>query len=970
MARPLASRSALKALLASTTAIAAALAFLALTAEGAAAQEPPEPAEEETIVVTGSRIARPANIDAPTQVTTIGTQEIQSSGLTNAADILRTVPSFGVPALSSTNSNFLTSGAGVNTLELRNLEEDRTLVLVNGRRHVSGVPGSAAVDFNSIPVQMIDRVEVITGGASAIYGSDALAGVINIILRDDFEGWEAGYQYGISDEDDLESHAPYVLWGTDMDNGRGNITLLASYDEQGGVFSRDRANTRIDDIATCALTGNPAECTTPFEPFFSSFSEFGAFFLPSTGDAFTVATGVGPLGTVAPFDVDAFGFNRQQFRIISVPNERYLFSGNMHYEIASDVEMFVEGTFTHTETESELEPFPLAETDLFIAGVSIDNLFVPADIRDAAIAAGDTDIQFARRLTEIDNRGTVGEREMIQLVAGLRGDIDDRWDWEAFYGYGQTDQQEASGGSVNVIRFANALDAVDLDGNPATTGDIVCADPAAAAEGCVPINIFGLDSISAEAADYVRLPTSRRSRVRQEMFGATIGGPVWTLPAGEVEMVGGVEWRRESSTDTPDIFTQQGIAAGNQEFPIDGSYNVIEGYFEVEAPLLSGRPWAEELSVGGAYRISDYSTVGTTHAYTARISWAPIEDLRFRGQYARAVRAPNIGELFAPGGENFAPVADPCNGVTAVDVPGVVDNNCRAIPEIAARIAATGSLTLTQPEIQGTGGFTGAGNPNLDTETADSYNIGVVYQHDFGDSGRLMLSVDYYQIEIDDLIDTIDRQQSVDLCFNAADFPNAFCGALVRDTQGAAFQQGELLEVNSGFINEGTLETSGIDVSATYSFSLVDVIDRDWGDLALRMNYTHLLDFEQTKFEVGTDSAGLVGFSEDKLQAGVLYEAGPLQASWEMTYLSDARPDNVEGSPFRYDVGDYAVHDFQVGWDVTETANLYVGVNNAFDEDAPIVLSGVPGNTTGTDTAADVYDPIGRAWYVGFRLRN
>ncbi|MGH2500814.1 MAG: TonB-dependent receptor plug domain-containing protein, partial [Candidatus Limnocylindria bacterium] len=803
----------------------------------------------------------------------------------------------------------------------------------------SGVPGSAAVDFNSIPVQMIDRVEVITGGASAIYGSDALAGVINIILRDDFEGWEAGYQYGITDEDDLELHAPYVLWGADMDGGRGNITLLASYDDQGAVFSRDRSNTRIDDLALCFDTGNPADCTTPIEPFFSSFSEFGRFFPPSTGEQFTVATGVGPSGTVAPFDADVFGFNRQQFRIISVPNERYLFSGNMHYEIVDDVEMFVEGTFTHTETESELEPFPLAETDLFIPGVSIDNPFVPPALRNAVVTAmcdtdgddipdalcGDTEIGFARRLTEIGNRGTSGEREMIQLVLGVRGDINDRWNWETFYGYGQTDQQEESGGSVNIVRFADALDAIDLDGNPATTGDIVCADPAARADGCVPINIFGLGSITPEAADYVRLPTSRKSRVRQEMFGATLGGPVWTLEAGEVELVSGVEWRRESSVDTPDINTQTGIAAGNQEFIIDGSYTVVEGYFEVEVPILSDRPWAEELSVGGAYRISDYSTVGTTEAYTARASWSPIEDLRFRAQYARAVRAPNIGELFAPGGEDFAPVSDPCEGVTATS-PGVIDDNCRAVPEIAARIAAEGIFDLTQAEIQGTGGFTGAGNPDLETETADSYNFGIVYEHDFGDPGRLLLSVDYYQIEIDDLIDTIERQQSVDLCFNTEAFPNEFCGNLVRDTQGAAFQQGELIEVNSGFINEGTLETSGIDVSATYSFAFADVIDRDWGDLSLRMNYTHLLDFTENKFDVETDSAGLVGFSEDKLQAGVLYEVGPVQASWELTYLSDATPDNAADSPFRYDVGDYAVHDFQVGWDVTETANLYVGV--------------------------------------------
>lgn len=962
------SHNVLKTLLRSSTAMAAALMFGALCAAPAYAQEEEDP--DDVIVVTGTRIPRPANAEAPTQVTTIGEAEIEQSGLTNVADILRTVPSFGVPALSTTNSNFLTSGAGINTLQLRNLGEDRTLVLVNGRRHVAGIPGSAAVDFNTIPVQMIERVEVITGGASAIYGSDALAGVINVILQDDFQGLEAGYQYGITDAGDNETHAPYLMWGVDMNQGRGNLTLLVSHDKQSGVFSRERDNTQIDDIATCALTGIPTDCTTPFQPFFSSFSEFGRFIVPSTGESFTVSTGVGPSGTVVPFDVDAFGFNRQQFRIISVPTERWLFSGNVHYEFTPNIEGFLEGTFARTDTTSELEPFPLAFDDLPITGIAITNPFVPADIAAAATAAGDTEVQFARRLTEVGNRGTTGERENIQIVLGVRGDVAERFNWEAFYSFGQTDQWEQSAGAVNINNFTNALNAVDLDGDPTTTGDIVCADPIAAAAGCVPINLFGFGSISPAAADYVRVPTSRRSQVRQEIAGFTIGGPAFTLPAGDLDFAAGVEWREETASDVPDLLTQGGIAAGNQEFPIEGAYDVLEGFIEVEAPLIRDMPFVHELSIGGAYRISEYSTIGSTQAYTGRISWAPIEALRFRAQYARAVRAPNIGELFAPGGENFAPVSDPCNGVTAVDDPTtLVDDNCRSIPAIAARIAATGSFTLTQPEIQGTGGFTGAGNPNLDSETADSINVGIVYNQDFGNMGRLLFSIDYYQIEIDDLIDTIDRQQAVDLCFNSGTFPNPFCANLVRDAAGAAFQQGELIEVNSGFINEGSLETSGIDVSANYAVVLEDLIGRAWGEVTLRMNYSHLLDFSQTKFDVSDAFEGEVGFSEDKVQGAIVYRYGPLSAQWETTYLSDATPDNDASSPFHYDVGAYTTHDLQVGWDLTENANLYFGVNNVFDEDPPIILSGVPGNTTGTDTAADVYDPLGRAFYVGARLR-
>lgn len=959
----------------STTALAGAFAFMILAGAPAFAQtttQQPvqeEAAEEEVIVVTGSRIARPANVTAPTQVTTIGALEIEQSGLTNVADILRTVPSFGVPGLSTTNSNFLTSGAGINTLQLRNLGEDRTLVLVNGRRQVAGVPGSAAVDFNTIPVQMIERVEVITGGASAIYGSDALAGVINVILRDDFEGVEFGYQYGQSEEGDLESHTPYVLAGSNFDNERGNVTVLVNYNDQGAVFARDREETQIDDLASCFFTGVAADCTTPIEPFFSSFSEYGRFIIINTNENFTVGTGVGPSGAVVPFDGDVFGFNRQALRTLSVPTERFLVAGNARYEFTPNIEGYLETTYATTQTESELEPFPLANDDLGLTGISINNPFVPEALRDAAIAAGNTEIGFARRLTEIGNRGTAGDRELTRIVLGARGDVFERWNWDAFYSYGETRQQERSNGDVNVPNFQNALNAIDLDGDPATQGDIVCADPAARAAGCVPINLFGLGSISEEAADYVRQRVERNSNIRQDIVGATISGPLFEVPAGPVEAVFGVEHRNEKAEDIPDPAVQAGLVAGNLEQITRGEYDVTEAFVEVEAPLLRDQPFAYDLSVGGAFRWSDYSTIGQTEAYTVRASWSPIEPLRFRAQYARAVRAPNITELFAPAGENFAPVADPCNGVTAT-TPGIVAENCRSIPQIAARIAATGSFTLSQPEIQGTGGFTGGGNPNLEPETADSINVGVVYEQDLG-AGRLQASIDYYQIEIDGLIDVIDRQQSVDLCYNSAVFPNEFCNNLVRDASGPVFQQGELIEVNSGFINEGTLETSGIDVSLNYGFPLDGFMGLSTdGELSLRANYTHLLEFTQNKFGVADELDGEVGYSEDKLQAGALYTHGPFSASWEATYFSDAQPDNDPASLFYYDVGDYLVHDFRVGWDIPNTvAHVYLGVDNAFDEDPAVILSGVPGNTTGADTAADVYDPIGRRFYVGTRLR-
>lgn len=933
------------------------------------------PADLEEILVTGSRIPG-TNLTAPTAVTTIDAEVINRSGLINVADILRAVPSFGVSALSSGNSNFFTASNGINTLQLRNLGEDRTLVLVNGRRYVSGIAGSAAVDFNTIPTELIERVEVVTGGASAIYGSDALAGVVNVILNDDFEGVKVGYQFGEADAGGQIESRFNLTAGGNFNEDRGNAVISMTYTENKGTFARQRANTQVDDIAECLFTGDPADCQTEVEPFFSSFSERGRFFVPSTGESFSISSGTGPTATVAPWDLEQFGFNRQAFRRYTVPLERYLVSTLLDYDMGGDVSAFVEATFAQTRTESELEPFPHSNSDLNIGGIPVDNPFVPQAIRDAVLAAGDTEIQYFRRTTEVGNRGASARRNTYRLLAGFEGDIADEWDWQVYYGFGRMDDNQQGGGQINVPAMREALNAIDGDGNPATF-DPVCANEFARAEGCVPINLFGLGSISPEAAAYVRAPSSRQQFTQQTITGASLGGSVFELPAGDVSFVVGAEYRDEKAEDVPDVLTQAGLNAGNAEAPIFGSYNVKEAFVEFEVPLLSDAPFVQELSIGGAYRFSDYNTVDSTDAYAGRLSWAPLESLRFRAQYARAVRAPNISELFAPGGENFATVADPCNGVTATTA-GNIAENCRSIPAIADRIAATGSFALTQTEIQGTGGFTGRGNPNLDVETSDSWTFGAVFNDDFGAAGDLLLSIDYFSIEIDHLIDTIERQTAVDFCFDTppSNFPNQFCDFLTRDTDGPAFQLGELTGVDSGFVNEGTLETEGIDVSALWSWSMDDWFASVPGQASVRLNYTHLLDFTQTKFSVPDDLVGETGFAEDKAQLAVTYDTGPWGAIWEWNHIADSVPDN-SNPLFNFGVGAYNVHDLQVSFDFADSGmsdsllgsvRLYAGANNVLDEDAPIILSGVPGNTTGTDTDASVYDPIGRTWYVGFNL--
>ncbi|QFT53724.1 TonB-dependent siderophore receptor [Microbulbifer sp. THAF38] len=905
----------------------------------------------EEVVVTGSRITR-SNLEASTPITTVNSENIEFSGMVNSADVLRSLPAAGVSGITGNSSNFATANGGVNTVNLRNLGEDRTLVLVNGRRYVSGVAGTSAVDWNTIPTELIERVEVITGGASAIYGSDALAGVINVILKDDFEGVSITSSHGETVEfGDDKTDRFNLTAGSNFADGKGNAVVSLTYTDQKGILARDRKNTKVDDLALCYFTGETADCDKEQEPYYSSYSENGRFFLPSNDKVnWTVDN-----GEVVDWDGDKYGFNRQQFRRYSVPTERYLISSNLSYDLSDSLELFVETSFARTETQTEIEPYPFdAQDALNIDGIHIDNPYMPAELRNLAVAAEDEYVSFVRRTTELDQRGSYAERQTFRGLIGLRGEIND-WNWDAYFGQGQMQDSQRSTGQINVSNFRNALNAeLDVENNL-----IVCADESARKEGCVPINVFGYGSISPEAAEYVSAVSMRDQSTKQTIGGINISGELLELPSGPLSLAAGLEYRDEYAADLPDALTRSGQNGGNRAPATEGGFDATELYVEMEAPILSGLPGIQELSVGAAYRFSDYDTVGSTDAYTARVSWIINDDLRVRGQYARAMRAPNVNELFGAGGETFRTIKDPCDGVTA-DATGTVAENCLAVPEIAARVAEVGVFELSQPEIQGTGGFVGVGSEDLEAETSDSYTLGVVFDRDLG-IGSLSVSVDWFDIEIENLIDTVARQSSLDFCYQSTTGPNEFCGNIDRDSEGAANQLGELVGVNSKFLNEGTLETEGVDVQVQWGMEL------GAGQLDLSLNYAHVLEFTETKFGVEEELVGEVGYSENKWIATANYSLDRLMVQWETNFIGDAVPSNSDEF-FKFDVGSFVTHDLYASYQFTDSISANLGINNILDEEAPVILSGVPSNITGHDTASDVYNDIGRSAFVGVRM--
>lgn len=983
----------------------AAASMLPAFATSALAQD--EEVSEDRIIVTGSRIARDANIDAPTAVTSVTAELITFSGETNLSSILRQVPSFGVSGLTAGNTNFSLQSGGINTLELRNLDEDRTLILQNGRRIVGGLPGTSIVDINLIPVDLIETVDVVTGGASSIYGSDALAGVVNIMLKDDFEGVQFTSQYGETfDFGDNREYSFRLTLGGNFGDGRGNAVLSAEYVNNGGIASSNRPETQIDDFAACRFSLDPNDCQFSVEPFTSSFPPQGRFIVENDegtpGDATDdTSASFNPDGSPFAFGTLTDGFNRQAFRTIIVPIERYTLNAIADYDIYEgdnfSVTAFIEGAYGSTFTRTAFEPVPLSSDDVFDegqstgvplmigqtgSGIMITNPLIPQPLVDLALAGNDDNIGFVRRTVEIGARGNEALRETFRVVTGLKGTAFQDYNWDLFVNYGRTSRSQETTASINALNFRNALD-IELNNE---TGLLQCADPIARGQGCVPINVFGEGAISPEAADYVRHIGIINARIEQTQIGGTFSGPVpgIELPAGSIDFAAGFEWRREFSDNQPDGLQQAGLTTGNAIAGNRGQYEVYELFGEVNVPIVEDQPFFERLDIGGAYRFSDYSTVGTTHAYSANASWAPVENVRVRFQYARAVRAPNIAELFNGGTENFATISDPCDGL-ATETDQTIVNTCLQDPLVAARFNATGDFALTQVEAQGTGGFSGVGNRNLDPETSDSFNVGLVFTNDFGAAGDFSFSVDYFNIDIRDAIAQPGRQFTVNQCYQSGDLAgNEFCGFIIRDDQGVVSTIGEITDVNTAQVNAGFIKTAGIDFAITHSLDLgnwdslngvmssVPGFD-DAGSLSFRANYTWLRKYESEIFGAFEDDLGDTGVFEHEVLAGWIYSNGPFTFTWDSQWLSNSTVDD-DFALFNFEVGDYWRHDMQTRYSFNDgLAEIFFGINNITDAEAPRILSGVTGsfaaNATGTDTDPAIFDVIGRQFTAGLRLR-
>jgi iron complex outermembrane receptor protein len=956
------------------------------------AQANPTPADGNTegdVVVTGSRIRRP-DFDTPSPVISLGSATIQQSGITNLTDFLT-----GFPALqgSSTSADNSGSGAGIgatglNLLNLRNLGTERTLVLVDGRRHVASLPGSQAIDINTIPIELVDRVDVLTGGTSAIYGADAVTGVVNFVLKKNYEGLTARAQAGITDKGDAGKRFISVTAGKNFAEGRGNIALAYEYGEESRLQARDRSRLTGSNLVGFyrnpadpefqagytggASNGIPDRIPTRDVRYNDTAREGG---IDVTGDGAPDYI-VNAAGQLVPFDIGTviqpgYSTGGNATRVADYQNDllpdikRHVVNVLGHFDVSSALSLFFEGKYANNKSYSLGQP----SFDYYLQ-VTPDNPYLPAAL------VGDEPVLVTRDNFDIGQRGERIKRETFRSVIGARGDINDHANYEVSYVFGQSNITSNYINDVYDDRFLAAIDAVR---DPAS-GQVTCrvnVDPTALPDQpytdrytgapatfkpgeCVPFNLFGENAASQAAFDFVRANTQDRSRIRQQVVSAQLSGDfgqLFRLPGGPVGFALGGEYRKEQSRFIPDPIAAQGLTFTNALGRDEGSYDVKEVFAELNAPLARDLPFLHRLELGAAVRLSDYSTIGNTTAWQVNGSWAPVRDLTFNGTYSKAVRAPNIGELFGAQSQTFAFITDPCDRAEIQNGTQYRAANCRTL---LTGLGVTDPASYVDDRSANIPGFSG-GNPNLSEEEATTWTAGAVFQPRF--LSGLTLRADWYDIKLKNAINTVTPGQVAQLCVDQATLDNPFCGLITRTrTESNTASVGNITSFSVAPQNVARFATSGLDVNFNYRLDAGSL-----GRFNLRVigNYLNKLEFFGTPGADVTNSRGEQFAPKYTVNTDLTWQLGKVTLNYGLSWFDKTlryTNQTVAGNPdivapeYLY-LKELWQHDIYASFDATDRFQVFGGINNVFGQKPEI----------GTDRYP--VSSIGRYIFVGARVK-
>ncbi len=967
----------------------AALAFAA----PAMAQDAPASQDLDDVIVTGSRIPQ-TNLVTTSPVTQVTGEDIDIAGVTRVEDLISQLPQ----AFAAQNSTVSNGATGTATVSLRNLGSSRTLVLIDGRRMGYGSPNDDAADLNQIPEQMVERVEVLTGGASAVYGSDAVAGVVNFIMKKDFEGLQIDAQYGFyqhendydgvgnlravvagraatnpsqfalpeDDVSDGESRSVNILLGVAAPDGRGNIMAYAGYRNNNPILQRDRDYSACSIAAPAAATPQSFTCGGSGTSFPGRFTDFGG------GPGFNSTLGAGR--TFVPFSNALHQYNYGPINYYQRPDERYTLGAFARYEVNDKAEVFAQLMFSDYRSVGQIAP---SGNFFSTSDINCGNPLLGAQQRTTigctpADVAADT-----RRVMYIGRRNVEGGGRQDDLnytsyrgVVGVRGEITPGWNYDIAAQYSRVALARTYLNDFSVTRLGRALDVVSVGGTPTCRSVVNGTDP-----NCVPYDIFIVGGVTQAALDYVQIPLIQRGETTQQVVTAAITGDTgWTMPTASrsVQVAFGAEYRRDALVSTPDsaFVSGDGAGQGGPTIGLSGDADVAEVFGEIQIPLADDQPWAYSASIDAAYRRSEYENIGTD-TYKVGADYAPIEDIRFRASYSRAVRAPNVIELFASQGAGLFDLdRDPCDATT-----GAVAANCIGGAPHQVTAGQSGSGALNSPAGQYNGLF--GGNPNLNPEEADTYTYGVVWTPSFVPGFNL--SVDYFDIQVDGLVSTIGALNTMAQCYGAT--PDAAaCGRIQRNVGGQLWiGTGRVEDLNN---NIGGLGTTGFDFNANYALDLEDMGVSNLGSMQFSYVGT-LLDSLVTDTGLGAansvyDCTGYyanqcgVPNPEYRHRARATWLTPwdvDISATWrhygevEVAVLGANGSLNNGGARIdRYfDAENYL--DLAAVWQVMDTVTLRAGVNNVLDNDPQLTLS--TGTTGNGNTFPQLYDSLGRYFFFG-----
>jgi iron complex outermembrane recepter protein len=957
------------------TGVASAVLGLALAATPAMAQEADAEGDGELIVVTGSRIARP-DLTSSSPVALVTAADIAVGGnVANVENFINELPQF-IPASNGSSNN---PGGGLATIDLRGLGTFRTLVLVDGTRYVPSTTGGT-IDINNIPTPLIERVDVVTGGASAVYGSDALAGVVNFRLKRDFSGVELGGEYRLTGRGDGQIFSTNVTVGGNFADDRGNAVISVGYTKRKPIFddAREFSNFSLLNGRCAAGSLNGIGLGTPATGAgtVDCYRRGGSTLVPGV-NFFDIGQTLDSAGNPRAFQDPADRFNFAPFNYLQIPQERINFTALGRFEINDNAEVYARGTFAYNNVPTQLAPTPIA--DAFDINYRTNPFITPAlataladldtvDFGDANPGDGVVNTFFGRRQLENGPRQNPLESYAFQVQAGVRGDITGNFKYDTYYQYGRVVINERLDGDVSRQRFQQAILAVS-DG----AGGAVCQD---ASDGCVAANIFGAGRISPAAAQYIALSAQKQTVVTQQTFAATVSGDLGSplFAKSPIGIAVGVEYRSNGGRETPDEALRRSVLGFNTQEPTVGRYSAKEVFGELNIPVVEGITGAHYFGLTAAGRLSDYSNaVGSVTSYSGGVEYAPTPDIRFRAQYQRAVRAPSISELFAGQGNNFPSATDPCSRGATVQTDAARAACARSgLP--AAQI-----FNFTQPGGGQVEELIG-GNPNLKEESSDTYTYGVVLTPTF--LPRFTATIDYYKIQIDDAIDTFGGGAAniLNTCYNTlgGDPTSPFCQAIVRRSNGSIDQ------VRSVNANISSLKFRGVDFGVNYSFKLGFGIASDESTLGVSVRGTRAIKAQSQPDPISDliDCVGLYGprcgepTPKVKLNTSLNYSSGPIRINLQHRYINSVRADFQQrfSNPFRnvtelftpstrLDAKVKAQNyiDIATSVDVGDHVTFTLGVDNVFDK-KPVVLSDAVDEQNNTYPAT--YDTLGRSFFL------